>query len=170
VLDITIELLERHGLDGLLLDLDSTLVDYRGTEFSAAVVEWVRDMARAGVRLCIVSNGRADRIEPMARKLDVAVIANAAKPLPFGMRRALSQLGIERRRAAVVGDQLFTDVLAGRWAGLYTILVTPTSPLDPWFTRIKRPLERWLLRRLRATALPDSAGSGRMLDQRGISG
>ena len=45
----------------------------------------------------------------------------------------------------MVGDQLFADVLAGRLAGLYTILVRPTSADEPWFTSVKRPLERRML-------------------------
>jgi predicted HAD superfamily phosphohydrolase YqeG len=50
----------------------------------------------------------------------------------------------------VVGDQLFADVMAARLAGLASILVRPIHPEEePWFTRLKRPLERVLLRRLR---------------------
>jgi len=48
----------------------------------------------------------------------------------------------------MVGDQLFSDILAGRLAGLFTILVRPTSAEEPWFTRIKRPVERRVLRRI----------------------
>jgi predicted HAD superfamily phosphohydrolase YqeG len=52
---------------------------------------------------------------------------------------------------ALVGDQVFADVLAGRLAGLKTILVEPIHPEEePWYTRLKRPPERWVLRRTAA--------------------
>jgi HAD superfamily phosphatase (TIGR01668 family) len=80
--------------------------------------------------------------------LDIPYVAKAFKPLPFACRRAVRRLGWEGKRIGVMGDQVFADILAGRLAGLYTILVTPTSPEEPWFTRLKRPFERMLLRRL----------------------
>ena len=68
------------------------------------------------------------------------------KPEPTLVQVALDRIGVPRERAAMVGDQLFADILAGRLAGLFTILVRPTSPEEPWFTRLKRPLERSVLR------------------------
>jgi HAD superfamily phosphatase (TIGR01668 family) len=138
------------GLDGLLLDVDGTLKDHGAAQFPAAVVAWARALRGAGVRLCLLSNGHARRIEPLAKRLDVPFVAKAFKPLPTGCRAALQLMELRPARAAIVGDQVFADILAGRLAGLFTILVTPTSPVEPWFTRIKRPLERRVLRRLNA--------------------
>jgi hypothetical protein len=72
----------------------------------------------------------------------------AVKPLPRGVHAALAKLQLERTRVALVGDQVFADVLAGRLAGVFTILVKPTTTQEPWITHIKRPLERWVLRRI----------------------
>jgi len=58
-------------------------------------------------------------------------------------------LELRPEQTAIVGDQLFADVLAGRLAGLFTILVRPTSPSEPLWTRVKRPLERRVLRRIK---------------------
>jgi HAD superfamily phosphatase (TIGR01668 family) len=134
------------GLDGLLLDLDGTLKDYHARVFPEATVAWVRTVREARVRLCLLSNGRSARIAPLAQSLDLPFVAEAYKPLPFHCRRAQTQLGLPAERVGLVGDQVFADVLAGRLAGLFTILVRPTSPEEPWFTRLKRPVERRLLR------------------------
>lgn len=134
------------GLDGLLLDVDCTLKDYPATDFSSEVRAWVRTRCTDGVKLCIVSNGKPHRIAPLAEKLGIPFVAPAMKPLPFACRGALRRLGMDRTRTALVGDQIFADVLAGRLAGLFTILVRPTSPEEPWFTRLKRPFERLVLR------------------------
>ena len=71
-----------------------------------------------------------------------------AFPFPtVGCRAAVRKMGFRPQRTAMVGDQLFADVMAGRLAGLRSILVRPIHPEEePWFTRLKRRPERLLLR------------------------
>jgi predicted HAD superfamily phosphohydrolase YqeG len=45
-----------------------------------------------------------------------------------------------------VGDQLFTDILGGNLFGAPTILVDLMQPEPGWFFRLKRRVERWLLK------------------------
>jgi HAD superfamily phosphatase (TIGR01668 family) len=148
IVELNFDRLRSQGVEGLLLDLDGTLKDYRAEEFPAVTLEWLHQAGAAGMRLCLVSNGRRQRIEPLARQLSLPVVAMAGKPWPRGLRQALKQLGLPAGKAAIVGDQVFTDVLAGRLAGLRTILVEPCGPHEPWMTSVKRPLERWWLRRI----------------------
>jgi HAD superfamily phosphatase (TIGR01668 family) len=154
VLELHAGRLRALGIDGLLLDLDCTLKDHGAAEFRAEVVAWVAALRAEGIRLCLVSNGKDRRVRAFAGVLGIPCVSRAFKPLPFGCRIALRKLGLDRTRAAMVGDQIFADVLAGRLAGVATILVPPTSPEEPWFTRLKRPLERRVLRRMRG-ADPD---------------
>lgn len=142
--------LQGLGLAGLLLDLDCTLKDYHAPVVPAAACAWLSALRAANVRLCLLSNGKPERIERFARDLDVPYVAKAFKPLPFGCFRGLRKLGLPAKRTGVVGDQLFADVLAGKLAGLFTILVRPTSAEEPWFTSLKRPMERLILRWLDA--------------------
>ena len=146
VCELGVDHLRSLRLDGLLLDLDCTLKDHGEAAIGAPVAAWIRALRDGGARLCLLSNGRPERVGRFARELQVPFVAKAFKPLPFGCRAALARLGLPAGRAAVVGDQLFADVLAGRLAGLFTILVRPTSPVEPWFTRLKRPFERQALR------------------------
>jgi HAD superfamily phosphatase (TIGR01668 family) len=146
VLELGASHLQSLGVEGLLLDLDGTLKDYRAEAIPEPVRQWVGRLRAQGIRLCLVSNGKTRRIERFAQVLEAPFIAKAFKPLPLGCRRALKLLGLDRRRAAIVGDQVFADVLAGRLAGLWTILVPPTNSDEPWFTRLKRPFERQVLR------------------------
>jgi hypothetical protein len=148
ILELKIDHLRSLGLSGLLLDLDCTLKDYPDEGFRVEVVDWVRSLSSNGINLCILSNAKPQRIEPLARQLDIPFVGTAFKPLPFGCHIALRKLRLNLQQTALVGDQLFSDVLAGRLAGLFTILVRPTSPEEPWFTRVKRPLERHVLRRI----------------------
>jgi predicted HAD superfamily phosphohydrolase YqeG len=72
-------------------------------------------------------------------------VAKAVKPLPFAFLRALSKVGSARNRAAVVGDQMFTDVLGGRLLGMKTMLVVPLSHTDLPHTLLLRKLESLVL-------------------------
>ncbi len=150
VLDIQPDMLRALGVEGLLVDLDGTLKGYYEGTFRPEIIDWVAQMVREQVAMCIVTNGWAGRVEPLADRLGVQCVSFAKKPFPRGVRAAIAKLGLDRTRVAVVGDQLFADVIAGRLAGAFTILVRPATPREPWITRIKRPLERLVLRRIPA--------------------
>jgi HAD superfamily phosphatase (TIGR01668 family) len=148
VLELTPARLRGLGLESLLLDADGTLKRYRSQQCAPGVVEWLDDLRQAGFGLCLVSNGLGERISRFAQPLGLPFVARALKPLPLGCRRAMRTMGFRRQSTAMVGDQLFADIMAGRLAGVTTFLVEPIHPEEePWFTRLKRGPERWLLRR-----------------------
>jgi uncharacterized protein len=150
VVQLDVEWLRAVGLDALLLDVDCTLKRYPDDHLLPEIQRWLDDLIAAGFPLCLVSNGRGRRIGRLAARLGIPFVAQALKPLPFGCRRAVRQQGFDPRRTAMVGDQLLADIVAGRLAGLKSILVRPIHPEDePWFTQLKRPVERWLLGRRR---------------------
>ena len=149
VRELTPERLRQWGLSALLLDVDCTLTRYR-QDAPPEVAAWVAELRRAGIGLCLVSNGMGRRIARFAERLALPCVFKAMKPLPWGVRTAMRRLQAAPATTAMVGDQLFADVMAGRLAGIRTILVTPIHPEEePWFTRLKRRPERFLLSRLR---------------------
>jgi len=148
VLDLRLPRLRELGLDALLLDVDCTLKRYGFRPLEADVAAWLARLRDAGLRLCLLSNGRGRRIGALAEQLGLPFVAQALKPMPWGCFRALRKLDVPAGRAAMVGDQIFADILAGNLAGLMTILVRPMHPEEePWFTQFKRPLETPILRR-----------------------
>lgn len=148
VLDLTAEKLQSEGRTGLLLDLDCTLKDYRATEIDRPVREWIRNLKASGMRLCLLSNGKKHRIARYSSELQIPFVAKALKPLPFGCRAAIRLLDLSPQNVAIVGDQVFADIMAGRLAKLFTILVRPTSSDEPIWTRVKRPFERFVLKHI----------------------
>jgi uncharacterized protein len=101
--------------------------------------------APPGLGVAILSNGTLARVADLGATLGVPAIALAGKPFGFGFRRAMRHAGHHRRGTAMVGDQLFTDVLGARWAGMTSVLVTPLTPGRHAHTRVARRLERWVL-------------------------
>ncbi|RIH84829.1 HAD phosphatase, family IIIA [Calidithermus roseus] len=146
VLEITPQWLEARGIKGLLLDLDNTLVPYKFKgEPPEELIAWVKSLEAAGIRVFLVSNARRKRLKAWSAKLGVEGIGLAGKPW-FGIRKGLKQLGLPPSQVAMVGDQVFTDVLGGNLAGAYTILVTPISQNELDYTRLVRRLERLILK------------------------
>ena len=145
-LELDPDQLQRRGIRGLLVDLDGTLKGHYDMQFSAQVTQWVGSFVAREMRVALVSNCKPEYLVPYAQVLaQVPCFSRARKPLPFVCRRVLQGLEVPAAEAAILGDQLFTDVLAGRLAGLFTILAPPLSPIEPWHIRLRRPLERVLL-------------------------
>ncbi|MDH7570091.1 MAG: YqeG family HAD IIIA-type phosphatase [Armatimonadota bacterium] len=149
---IDLETLRARGIEALLLDLDNTLVPWRSRQPRDEVLAWVQRVRDAGFRLCIVSNaGRAGRVEAVARQMGIPFLVRAVKPRRRALRQAAALLGVDPARTAVVGDQLFTDVLGGNRAGMFTVLVAPINSGHEFLsTRVMRRLERLLWRRIEA--------------------
>jgi len=149
VRDVTPESLQRAGVRAVVTDLDNTLVPWHGEEIASEIAAWLAALRDADMKVCIASNTRNfARLERLARHLDILhVPGNAAKPGSKGLRKALSLLDAEPTEAAMVGDQLFTDIVAGNRLGLFTVLVNPLTTREFIGTKlISRNAERLVLR------------------------
>jgi hypothetical protein len=142
--------LKDHGIKGLMLDLDNTLITSAKRQMGENVYQWLTALAAMEFQVMIVSNNRLSRVKDIAGQWSIPFVANACKPVSGGFLKALNLMRLEPHQVAIIGDQLFTDILGGNWLGLYTILVQPLSPQEFFGTKIQRPLERWVIRRLRA--------------------
>lgn len=124
---ITPEFLRQQGIRALLLDVDNTLTAHGSQQLSRPVADWLGQMKAQGVRMVIVSNNLRRRVEPFARQLGLEYISMGCKPLPGGLARARHLLGVKRGQVALVGDQLFTDRLAGWLYGIRVLVVQPMT-------------------------------------------
>lgn len=114
------------GITLLLLDLDNTISPYRGTEPTEELREWIALLRTAGVEPFILSNSRKrTRVLDFAERLGVPFLRRAGKPSRVGFRKAMEQMGRHAQETAMVGDQIFTDVLGANRAGICAILVRP---------------------------------------------
>ena len=135
------------GARVLLLDADNTLAPGRGAVPDPAAARWVESAKAAGFRLCIASNSDAERLRPLEEALGIPAFPRAGKPLPSGLRRIAREMGAAPGACALIGDQLLTDMLAARLAGMRAVLLEPLDPSREFTgTRVNRVLERILLR------------------------
>ncbi len=142
--------LEQRGIKALALDIDNTLTLHDSQEVPEKVRAFLRQMQQKGMGLFLVSNNSLERVRPYAQNLDLEFVCKAAKPLTFGLRRACTRFGVNKKEMMLVGDQLFTDILAAKLFGCPCTLVTPFQPEGQTLLRFKRVLERpllWLIHR-----------------------
>ena len=137
------ETLVRLGVRGVLLDLDNTLIPY-GYEgpVPKEVADWLAALRQAGIAAALVTNAHPARSRRWGRKLGLPTLVFAGKPLPFAIYWAARVLGVPKEELLLVGDQVFTDLLGGKLAGVRTALVPPLSPKELPHTRWLRRLER----------------------------
>ena len=147
ITDLTPEFLKARGIRAVLLDVDNTLAAHNNPSPAEGVAQWLERLRQAGMGSVILSNNYKARVEPFARKLGLDYIAMAWKPLTTGLTRACKKYGFSPRQVALVGDQIFTDMVSGNLKGVHTILVEPFQPEKGGFFRLKRRMERPLLRR-----------------------
>jgi len=149
VLEIDRVFLRRKGIKGILFDLDNTIVCREDSRCSPEVEECLAGLRRHGFKTAILSNNSARRVGAFARHLGIPSVHRAVKPWKRPFMQAVKMLGTTPHETAIIGDQIFTDILGGNMAGLYTILVTPLQGKEFLGTRLfSRPLEKIILARL----------------------
>ncbi len=148
VKEISIELLRNNRIKGLILDVDNTLIDIKRNIIKGAK-EWCEGLKKQGIRICILSNtNNEEKVKDVAKELEIPYIFFAKKPFKDGFYRAQKLLDIENsKEIAVVGDQLFTDIIGANRVKMIPILVQPVDKRDLWYTKIKRPIENIFIRR-----------------------
>ena len=145
IFEIDPEYLRSIGIKGIITDMDNTLVPWSDRTVYPKLSAWFADLKERDFALFIVSNNSKDRGSQLARELDIPAIWYAVKPRRKAFRKALTQMKLSPAEVAVVGDQVLTDVLGGNRLGLHTILVTPISEKEFFWTKLTRMLERLLV-------------------------
>jgi HAD superfamily phosphatase (TIGR01668 family) len=140
------------GYRALLLDLDNTLVPWMTIDLADDVRSWLGRVRERGFSVCVLSNTRRGRrlaqIEEMLGCPAVGTGFLAMKPRRTPFARAMARIGAEPSHTVMVGDQIFTDILGGNRAGLYTIRVEPIARREFFGTKLSRLLERLVFRLL----------------------
>ena len=147
VKEITIDFLNKNNIKALILDVDNTLIDFN-KKMLDGVEEWCKNLKKQGIKLFIVSNSnKKTKVEMVAKKLELPYIHFATKPFKRGFRKAAKMLQEKNENIAVVGDQIFTDVIGANRCKMFSILVEPIEKKDLLVTKIKRPLENYIIKR-----------------------
>ena len=146
VFNVDIHHLKKRNIKAIIVDIDNTLVSWETKEADEKVQGFINMLKENGFCVCMLSNATKQRVQIFNNALNIHAIPNAAKPSRRAFRRALELMGSAPHNTAVIGDQVFTDILGGNRLGLYTILVSPIAQKEFIWTRLVRKLERYILK------------------------
>jgi HAD superfamily phosphatase (TIGR01668 family) len=150
--EVDLDALIDQGIKAILLDLDNTILPWKDREAPSESIKWINDAKTRGLKLCIASNTHnPKRLRYVAERLGIPCMHNIAKPSRRGLRRAMVEMGETESTTAMIGDQIFTDILGGNRLSLHTILVEPMHRREFIGTKISRlleiPVKFWLVRK-----------------------
>lgn len=130
--DVTSAALSARGVTTLLLDFDNTIVPYTTSTPTPEMERWLRAMQQSNIRLCVVSNSHKPRVKVFCEKYGLECITHAKKPFQRGLNEAKRRFSLDPAKTALVGDQIFTDVLGANYAGMQSILVCAINNHTIW--------------------------------------
>lgn len=139
--DIMPEYLISCGIKALIIDIDNTLAPYEMSKPDEKTLVWFASLAEFGIKAALVSNNDVARVAIFNQELGLPAYSKSGKPFAKNLKKAMSQMGSDKTNTAMLGDQLLTDIAAGKHIGLRAFLVPPIKDRTSAFFRFKRALE-----------------------------
>lgn len=124
--------LQQEGIRLLLMDYDNTMLPYTEDRPSEGLLQWLAQVKASGIQLCIVSNTKKARVPNFSKQYQIPCVIRAGKPGGKGIREAMTRFSVPAKETALVGDQIFTDVLGANLAGLRSIAVRSIHNHNFW--------------------------------------
>jgi len=146
IYDIDLEKLKKLKITGLIFDIDNTLISNNANFAGQDVLDWMQKAKQVGMKICMVSNASKRRVSRIKKSLEIDAIHRAGKPRKRAFSRALKILNIDNTQAAMIGDQIFTDIYGGNRMHMFTILVSPIDNRECFIIKAKRLIEKLILK------------------------
>jgi HAD superfamily phosphatase (TIGR01668 family) len=141
VIDVDYQKLYKLNIKGLIFDIDNTIVEYNAFEIPDLIFDLFKELTSRGFEICFLSNNKKKRVSYFGELFNIKAFHTALKPTPFGLNHAIKSLDLSKDKLAIIGDQVFTDILCGKMQKIYTILVEPILERKDIFNKLKRKLE-----------------------------
>jgi len=142
IYDVDLKMLKKEGIKLLLIDIDNTIIPWDSSLVDKKLKRLFQKMKDEGFLVRILSNAPNERVKAISEELNVKGIGRSLKPLSLNFKKSIKDEGILKEQTAMIGDQIFTDLLGAKLAGIKSILVTPLSEKELKATRFMRLLER----------------------------
>lgn len=153
---VDLSALARDGIRILFVDIDNTVSAFDDTACSPAAAAFLLACRKHGIEpVLFTNNTKAHALRVMAGRPEGELLTFCLKPMPFSILRILLLRQLKPHQAAVLGDQLFTDILAGRLAGVRTILCGRRDKKERKDTSVMRFFENIVYTRYEKRGLID---------------
>lgn len=144
IYEIDYNKLYEKGVRAIIFDIDNTLVMH-GVKADKKIKAFFDKLRSLNINTCLLSNNKKKRVEPFAQDVGSLFIENAKKPSIKNYLKALELMNVKKEETIFIGDQLFTDILGAKRAGIYAILVKPIDKKEEIQIVIKRFFENIVL-------------------------
>ncbi len=140
--------LKSSGIKGLIIDLDNTITYWNSNDLNQDIFTWFKELKGIDFKSCLVSNNNHERVSKVAEQLKIPFVSSAGKPFRKAFLKGMQVLNTKPSETAVIGDQIFTDVLGGNRSNLLTVLVMPLDQNEFIGTRFMRQMEKLVLKKI----------------------
>lgn len=146
--DIPEDFFEKEGIEYLLIDIDNTLVADNAPDPDENSTRFLKFLETKKIPFYLVSNNSKERVESFNREFGYNAVFKAGKPLSKKLNKVMNKMGAKKGKTALIGDQIFTDLLAAKFSGIRMILVNPiNTEIETNFFKLKRFLENIVYKR-----------------------
>jgi HAD superfamily phosphatase (TIGR01668 family) len=159
--DVDLDRLKERGKKLILLDVDHTLVEWKGEAPAPGVSEWLTKAKEMGFQLCLISNTRRpERLMRLSESLNIAVVRGRMKPSRAMFRLALLKFQCAPSEAIMIGDQLVTDIFGANRSGIDAIWVEKMEGPEFKGTAVNRAIEGFLKTQIYKALILGKEGTG----------
>ncbi len=142
IASLDVDELFKIGIRMLLVDLDNTLSAHGSVNPDEFAFKQIKRVEASGIKCIIFSNAMGSRAKEFSENIGIDCITTPAKPTKRGIRKFFAKYPeYKRKEVAIIGDQIFTDVLTGKRSKIYTILVNPLFDEETGQVKFKRIIE-----------------------------
>ena len=121
---------------------------HRQKKLSLRHLNWIQTCKDMGFTIYIVSNNRSrKRIEKICKQVQCQGFYFACKPMTLTINDLVHFYDLDVKTSIVVGDQVLTDIVMGKWINAYSILVNPVDLNCSFIKRIQYKFEAFLLKK-----------------------
>ena len=147
--NINFDKLKKDGIKLIITDIDNTLVPYAVATPTQKINRLFEKLQMMGFDICFLSNNQSQRVDVFNEGLGYYSVSLSRKPLPYGYKQCMQYHNCTKEETVFIGDQLFTDILGAKLAGIKCILVKPIKTNDEeFFIRLKRSFEKFILKKI----------------------
>ncbi len=146
IFEIDYQKLKEKGIRCLVFDLDNTLGLIEHEKCPRNTKKLIKSLQNDFL-IFIASNNNTRRIKPYMEDLGVGGVSWCMKPSTRGLKKIKREYHLKKKEMVMIGDQIVTDVLAGKRFHIMTILVDPLGKKDLKITGLNRFWEDKIVRR-----------------------
>ena len=146
IFEIDYEKLKNSGIRCLIYDLDNTLGLISHKKCPDEAKKLIKKLQKDFI-VVISSNNTKKRLKPYLEELGIDGISWSMKPSIRGLLIIKNKYKLKKKEMCIIGDQIVTDILAGKRFRIKTILVDPLGEKDLKITGLNRKIENFIVRK-----------------------